>query len=232
MSSPAGWHADPYPLAPGTPPQLRYWDGQAWTAHVSPSAQPGQNVQATQAGPPTTPDGVPLAGWWSRVGAALIDAPILMVLVGLVAFPLVRDLIRDFVNFFEDVTIAAENGVEPPSNAQFQRDIAGTMAGIAGIGFAINFAYTVGFLTWRQATPGKLALGLRVRLRERPDLPTSAVLRRWALQSGAPGLLGLVPFIGLVGSLFTFLDVLWPLWDSRRQALHDKFAKTNVVRIR
>ena len=26
------------------------------------------------------------------------------------------------------------------------------------------------------------------------------------------------------------LDVLWPLWDDKNQALHDKFAATNVVR--
>jgi uncharacterized RDD family membrane protein YckC len=28
------------------------------------------------------------------------------------------------------------------------------------------------------------------------------------------------------------LDYLWPLWDDKKQALHDKVAKTNVVRTR
>ena len=35
-----------------------------------------------------------------------------------------------------------------------------------------------------------------------------------------------------IGSLFGFLsllDYLWPLWDSKRQALHDKLADTQVV---
>jgi uncharacterized RDD family membrane protein YckC len=31
--------------------------------------------------------------------------------------------------------------------------------------------------------------------------------------------------------LFTLLDGLWPLWDPRRQALHDKIAGTVVVRV-
>ena len=28
------------------------------------------------------------------------------------------------------------------------------------------------------------------------------------------------------------LAALWPLWDDKRQALHDKLAKTQVVRTR
>ena len=33
----------------------------------------------------------------------------------------------------------------------------------------------------------------------------------------------------LVLSWFPYLDNLYPLWDRRRQAIHDKAAKTNVV---
>ncbi len=41
------------------------------------------------------------------------------------------------------------------------------------------------------------------------------------------GLFRLVPFFGL----FTLLSGLWPLWDPRRQALHDKIAGSVVVRV-
>jgi uncharacterized RDD family membrane protein YckC len=41
-----------------------------------------------------------------------------------------------------------------------------------------------------------------------------------------------VPLVGLLSSLFSLFDVLWPLWDGNKQALHDKVAKTNVVRSR
>ena len=29
--------------------------------------------------------------------------------------------------------------------------------------------------------------------------------------------------------IIKILNLLWPLWDDKRQALHDKIAKTNVV---
>ena len=45
-------------------------------------------------------------------------------------------------------------------------------------------------------------------------------------------LLNVVPGIGSVASLFPLLDGLWPLWDRKKQALHDKAAKTNVVMVR
>jgi uncharacterized RDD family membrane protein YckC len=38
--------------------------------------------------------------------------------------------------------------------------------------------------------------------------------------------------VGSVVTIYLFLDVLWPLWDSRRQALHDKVARTVVVKVR
>ena len=85
---------------------------------------------------------------------------------------------------------------------------------------------------WKQATPAKLLVGLRVRLRETPGpMPLGTVLMRWLGQFGI-GLLGLIPFVGQVTGLYSLLDYLWPLWDDKKQAVHDKIAKTNVVRIR
>ena len=96
----------------------------------------------------------------------------------------------------------------------------------------VNFAYVVGFLKGFQATPGKMALGLQVRLRDRPGtLPWGTVLVRWLFQSGYNPL-GLLPFVGALTSVYWLLDNLWPLWDGKRQALHDKAARTNVVRLR
>ena len=36
-------------------------------------------------------------------------------------------------------------------------------------------------------------------------------------------------FVGYATGLVQLLDFLWPLWDDKRQALHDKVAGTNVV---
>ncbi len=91
--------------------------------------------------------------------------------------------------------------------------------------------YTIGFWRWKQATPGKLVLGLRVRRRESPDLPWSAILLRYGFHL-ALGFVGLIPFVGYGTGMVQLLDYLWPLWDDKRQALHDKVAGTNVVQFR
>ncbi|MET0998791.1 MAG: RDD family protein [Marmoricola sp.] len=249
MSAPAGWYPDPQPPAPGSPPQQRYWDGQAWTAHVAPTEQasypaaeqqpayasyPASSGDAVYATPrrPTTPDGVPLAGWWHRVGATLIDYLILSVVVGALTFPFIRDIVSSFGDYFDTAMTAAEEGRPTPSTSAFEREVSGSIVAIGAVGFVVGLAYTFGFLLWKQATPGKLALGLRIRLRESPELPFSAIILRWATQSGVPGLLGLVPLVGFLASIFSLLNVLWPLWDDKNQAIHDKVAKTNVVRTR
>ena len=96
----------------------------------------------------------------------------------------------------------------------------------------VGFVYQVGFLMAVQATPGKLLLGLRVRLRERPGrLPFWSVLLRWFSQSGY-SILSVVPILGSFLGLYWLVDHLWPLWDGKKQAIHDKLARTNVVRVR
>ena len=241
MSAPAGWYPDPQGPVPDLPPQQRYWDGQSWTSHVAPIGQqatygsyPAASTATGYATPriPTTPDGVPLAGWWHRVGATLIDNLILAVVVGVLAFPFIRELMTAFGDYFDKAMTAAENGRQTPPTAMFEEDLVGPMLAITVIGLVASVVYTFGFLLWKQATPGKLALGLRIRLRESPDLPFMTILLRWGTQSAVPGVLSLLPFLGFVGSIFSVLNVLWPLWDDKRQAIHDKVAKTNVVRVR
>jgi uncharacterized RDD family membrane protein YckC len=240
MSAPAGWYPDPQDPVPDMPPQQRYWDGQSWTLHVAPIGQqthgsyPAASTATAYATPriPTTPDGAPLASWWHRVGATLIDDLILFVVVGVLAFPFIRDLVSAYADYFDKVMTAAQNGRQTPPTALFTEDIIGPLVAISVIGVVVNLLYTVGFLSWKQATPGKLAVGLRVRLRESPELPFVTILLRWGIQFGVPGVLGLVPFVGSLTGIFSLVNVLWPLWDDKRQAIHDKIAKTNVVRVR
>ena len=237
MTSPAGWHPDPLPGDPGQPQLLRYWDGAQWTEHTSPVPAGQQyygGAPASSGGrQTTTPDGVPLAGWWHRVGAYLIDAVILIVIAGILASPWYREVFDVYMDYFDEVMADAEAGRQnTTSTFDLQNQVRGPMAIITLISLAVGFVYNVGFLMWKQATPGKLVTGLRVRLRERPGpMPIGAVLLRWAAQFGY-AVLGLVPYVGSVFGLYTILDHLWPLWDGNKQALHDKLAKTNVVRIR
>lgn len=229
--TPAGWYPD------HQQPVLRYWDGDRWTEHTSPypSGPPGDTGarlrDAHQGHDPraTTPDGEPLAGWWQRVGAVILDGLIVFAVATPLALPWWRDVFEVYGDYFDEISATGSSTV---SSFELQSQIAGPLAIIGVIGVVLNFVYVVGFLTWKQATPGKLALGLRVRQREAPHgLPLSVVLKRWLVQGG-PQALSIVPLVGTLVGLFSLVDALWPLWDSRRQAIHDKWADTNVVRRR
>jgi uncharacterized RDD family membrane protein YckC len=88
--------------------------------------------------------------------------------------------------------------------------------------------YHVGFLRWKSATPGKLLCGLRVvpvdHGRDPGPLPWNSIIIRAAVW--------VLPSISAFLSFVTFIDVLFPLWNPKRQALHDIVAKTQVVRPR
>jgi uncharacterized RDD family membrane protein YckC len=73
-------------------------------------------------------------------------------------------------------------------------------------------------------TFGKRAMAIQVR--DTGGSGGSIGAQRAALRYVTVGLFRIVPFFGL----FTLLDGLWPLWDRRRQALHDKLGGSVVVR--
>jgi uncharacterized RDD family membrane protein YckC len=246
---PAGWYPDPDPEQP-EPKGQRYWDGQQWTEHVQPA--PGQPLPAApygggygqggygsapyagvQVGRATTPDGEELSGWWRRLVAYLLDGIILGVLTSIVALPWVRQVSDAYGRLIDEVLAAAEQGSgEVPGQAEFIAEIAGPLFTISIIALVISLVYNVIFLRWKAATPGKLALGLRIRLRETPGpLSFATIAKRWVAQN-AYAVLSYVPVLGFLAGLYYLLDHLWPVWDSRRQALHDKLAATNVVRHR
>jgi uncharacterized RDD family membrane protein YckC len=181
----------------------------------------------------TTPDGAPLAGWWHRVGAYLIDAVILGIIAGIIAVPWAREVFDVYRDYFEQAMDDAAAGRQSTVSAfDLQDKIYKPLAIITAITLVVGFVYNVGFLMWKQATPGKLVTGLRVRRREvAGPMPFSTVALRWLGQFGV-GIFGLIPFVGNIFGFYGLLDVLWPLWDGNKQAIHDKIAKTNVVRAR
>jgi uncharacterized RDD family membrane protein YckC len=227
---------------------LRYWDGRHWTEHSRSKEQAMQPAYAG-AGPagasqapaavasrammyPATPDGQYLAGWWQRVGAYLIDSIIVGIIGGILASPWIGDLMDAYRAYFDQVLRDAEAGRQTAETTVLEQQMAGPMLAVILIFMAVQFVYNVGFLMTLQATPGKLALGLRVRLRSRPGpMPVLTVLLRWVAQFGI-SILNVVPFAGMVVGIYGFLDIFWPLWDGKKQALHDKVARTNVVRVR
>lgn len=222
--SPPGWYPDPAPQAPGNPPCLRFWDGQHWTWDVAPAPVPVPYAVPTTG--PTTPDGVPLAGWWMRAAAYLIDAMIVSAAGSVATIPLQLSLQREMMAL-------VESEPDPREFLSAYLDLfLPIITWTALIGLVAWAIYSGLMLRLKGATLGKMALGLEVRLRDRPgQLPWSAIAARIGTQHGYM-LTALLPWLYLALFWFPWLDCLWAAGDKKRQALHDKAARTNVVRTR
>lgn len=199
------------PQFPGAPQQ------GGWNAPAYPGMQPAA----------TTPDGQPLAGYWQRVGAYLIDGIIqfliLLVLGGWLAFKAIQPV-------WDEITTAVDSGDTSTLDSINTSAVNyGYLLAFGVVGALIGFAYAIFFLTRTGATPGKSAMGISVRLRERPGPLTVAVAARRTSVQAVLSLLGNIPLVGNLFSLAALVDLLWPAWDDKKQALHDKLAKTNVV---
>ncbi|HEX3005385.1 MAG TPA: RDD family protein [Angustibacter sp.] len=227
MTSPRpGWYPDPHVAQ-----QMRWWDGTAWTDDTYERAEPIEDwtrpatpAAAVGARPvATTDDGAVLASWWARAAARLIDLFITSALSWLVAFPQARVATASIADQFAAAMRAAEAG-DPAPAFVYDAEMLRALAVISFVSLGVTLAYEMAFLLWKAATPGKLALGLRVRrLAAGHKLSADVVLRRWLGFEAASSL----PY---VGTAYLFVDVVWPLRDPRRQALHDKLAGTVVVR--
>jgi uncharacterized RDD family membrane protein YckC len=217
--APASGPYAPGPYAPGP------W--QSGQGGVPPRAPYGSGaVPSRQAW--ATADGVPLAGWWWRALAGLIDSALTGVVTLLLTFPVYRDLFTAFGAWYADVMRVTQSGGQPPVTPNFAAMVTGGDQLLVTLAtFAIGMAYHLPFLRARGATLGLLACGLRVvpldEGRSTQRLSWPAVLVRcvlWVL----PGALGL--------RILTVADVLLPLWHPKRQTLHDLAARTQVVRTR
>lgn len=72
---------------------------------------------------------------------------------------------------------------------------------------------------------GKKMVGLKVVGEQTGQvIGASMGLVRWAI----PAVIGFIPCIG---ALFLLVDLLFPLWDSKKQTLHDKAVKSLVITV-
>jgi uncharacterized RDD family membrane protein YckC len=159
-----------------------------------------------------------LATWTQRVGAYLLDGVLVFALATIAAAATGH---HDIFNTFKFRTVNGKQQVVPyGSKLDFFLVAEG----------ALSLVYSVGFLasSW-QATLGMRLL--RIRIARETDLGPVGVGRaagRSVVVLGAYSALQLV--LRFVAGLVILVDLLWPLWDSRNQTLHDKVARTVVLR--
>jgi uncharacterized RDD family membrane protein YckC len=151
-----------------------------------------------------------LAGWWSRVGAQLIDG----LIVGVGGLLLLIAITAPFsVGFFADGDV-------------------GVVSIIVGFLFAslcvaiVALLYAPALMARTNGkTLGRMALGIRVvRANGQPMTFGFAMLREVAVKALLFGIAGSLTF-----GLANLADALWPLWDEENRALHDFVVDTRSI---
>lgn len=211
----------PYPAPGGYPPPPSDSGWQQPGAYPPPPPQPGYppppqsgyppppgGNQPYGGGYPTPPPPGPygsqtgaLVGWWTRVGATIIDG----ILVGIVTF-VIAEIFG--IRTAYDTTTNNSAGMHVTS-------------GFSLLELLVFSVYLIVLLSRGGQTLGNRAVHSRVVDAQTGQPPTlGKVLVRWIVQIVLT-VLFVLPYI---------LSILWPLWDSRNQTLHDKAAGTLVVR--
>lgn len=207
MSQPQ-WPGPGEPLPPSGPP-------------------PGWGAPPPQWGPPQAPPGyngmawVPAVGWvrlattGQRVGARIIDALIVLLVLGalvtIVGIP-----------FF--LAAGASSSTSPDSGVAAFFGVTTFVLFIVALlaAIAVGVLYEVGFVVWKGGTPGKLLLHLRIVDEQSGRyLGWGPSFLRWLIPTAANAVCGIL-------ELVVYMSFLWD-GQHRMQGWHDKVAKDFVI---
>jgi uncharacterized RDD family membrane protein YckC len=220
-------------------PQGGGWQGQNAPQqqyppqHQQPSQYPSQSPSQYPQVPggaawmvgPATADGVPLASWGRRLVARVLDNVITATLTAVVGWTWLNDLLT----WYSDIVRRTIDSGVAPDPVQLSEQAVTYLLPLSIVGLVVGVLYETLFLMRTGATPGKMALGISVRRTGAAGpLDLLSALKRQVIQIGASATSSIQALSTVVGML-SLLDYLWPLWDSKRQALHDKIADTQVV---
>ncbi len=231
---PTGWYPDPAGTA-----DERFWDGTNWSQATrrAPAVQPTgslEPVASPQQGQPGPHQGAAqpggfyqqqqqqylpqpamrIAAWWWRVAAYLIDAAILYLPLTLLQTWIMGDTWDLYISW---VTRLAQ-GYSDPIPGEFVRAL--LLASVVVL--LVWLLYRGLMVGWKGGTLGHLVLGMRVIREGDQSLAVPSMGRAFG-RTAAFLLMGYVPILGLV-------NILWPLGNPQRQALHDRIAKTLVLK--
>lgn len=142
-------------------------------------------------GGPATPDGQPLAGWWKRVLARIIDA----IIVFFVTLPATGYFFYRYAEAALDYQRAALDRGDSPFVMTLPPEVLKWLTPATLILLVLYAFYDYFFLTRSGATPGKKAVGISVRLSTVPGPPcgprsTEALRflpRPWSARCGSVG---------------------------------------------
>ena len=224
-----GWYPDPF----SSGGYVRWWDGERWGQ--STAVQPGDSPPpppgaAARPFPGPMPGGgstgvdaaggANLASYGQRVVAYLLDGMV----QGLVLVPLVMWLEWPV---YQDLSAALDANGGQLTQAMLDTLVQRAQQNSLWVTIAtlvVTALYAVPQVALYGRTLGKRVVGLRVQSSDGAGVISwRQSLLRWMIQGAG----------WLICSLLLLIDLLWPLWDRPlRQAIHDKAARTIVIRDR
>lgn len=249
---PSGWYPDPAGSG-----DERFWDGVNWSQSTRPKASAGPGAapqwQGSGAGAPGPSPSYPaggaahtygqapipgamggyssayygqsmapqpamfVAGWWWRLLAYILDAFILSVPVSL----LQNRFLLPAMDAYTDWLIAiSQGGPIPP----FPPELLNALLWSTLLSAVVWIAYRTVMVGWKGASAGQLICGMRV-IR---DGDQSLGVPSWGVAAGRAVLAMVLFSIPLVG----LINGLWPLFNDKRQTLHDLAVGTVVLKKR
>ena len=149
------------------------------------------------------------AGFWIRFGAVCIDGLVLGAVQGVLFFILFGG------TFFSLATQAAQN---PDAGAAAFGAMAGGLGMFQGLSLLVQCAYHSFFWFRFGATPGQMALGLKVVNPDGTAISVGQAIGRY--------------FAYLLSGLILGIGFMMAGWDDEKRALHDRLASTRVIRVR
>lgn len=164
--------------------------------------------------------GMPMGGgpvateWWKRLVAAIID----WLIVGIPS-RIIGPIL--FSGMFSAPRITIDPNTGTIETGGFMGRMLAAQGALALMTIAIGAAYFIYFHGSSGQTIGKKLMAIKVvDIDSGNTIDYSKAFMRW-----------LIPGLGAWVScgLLPLLDGLWPLWDPKRQALHDKLASTLVI---
>lgn len=218
-AAPGGWYPDPVDTT-----RERYWDGWQWSRQT----REAPVTQRPAANAPTAgeSDGR-LAGWWHRALAAIIDSVVLFVVATGLLSRLYLTISERMQPVIDKMFAEALNG-EPitplrPQELMSQQE----QLIILLVTLAVALVYHVGLLRWRGQTLGKIITGLRVVPAD--DHHARGLSWRAAIMRS---LMWVLPGQHTCLWPVRIVDIVMPVTNPAKQALHDRVASTQVIRLR
>lgn len=208
---PAGWYPDPAGSG-----DERYWDGGNWSQVTRPA-----RAESAPLPPAAGPSGPVLASWIFRVLAALLDAIVFMLPSFLVSSLIAGEASVKLQQWYEAQLLAMINGQSTGAVA-VPWDLLTPVLWASVVTSVLFIIYRTVMVTLVGATVGQLVLRLRV-VRDGDATQGKLSWGTSALRATLGVLFGQIPGLNLINGLM-------PLFNAKKQTLHDMAARTVVVK--